>query len=129
MPRLVEWGPGLPAHTPEQPCHVCLGRPHDTTLAAAIDVVAASGPFWSSETSWAAAGVVVGAGVGAAGVYAIRRAAFRRRSLVYSFSSTSLVQRHQRNVSANVLHIRLGERKLTRSWSTETPASTGLRMH
>ncbi|MEU6885598.1 hypothetical protein ABZ918_10370 [Streptomyces viridosporus] len=82
------------------------------TLAAATDVVATSGPFWFSETFWAAAGVVVGAGVGAAGVYATRRAAFPKRRLVYSFSSSSLVQRHQRNVSANVLHIRLGEREL-----------------
>ncbi|MGW0188198.1 hypothetical protein ACWDV7_20835 [Streptomyces sp. NPDC003362] len=82
------------------------------TLAAAIDVVVASGPFWFSGTFWAAAGVVVGAGVGAAGVYATRRAAFPKRRLVYSFSSSSLVQRHQRNVSANVLHIRLGEREL-----------------
>ncbi|MYT12564.1 hypothetical protein YWIDRAFT_01834 [Streptomyces sp. SceaMP-e96] len=81
-------------------------------LAAAIEVVTASGPFWSSETFWAATGVVAGAGIGAAGVYATRRAAFPKRRLVYSFSSSSLVQRHQRNVSANVLHIRLGEREL-----------------
>ncbi|MFD8666228.1 hypothetical protein ACFV1U_12585 [Streptomyces microflavus] len=83
-----------------------------STFAAATDVAAAAGPFWSSETFWAAAGVFVGASVGAAGVYATRRAAFPKRRLVYSFSSDSLVQRHQRNVSSNVLHIRLGEREL-----------------
>ncbi|MFE7114121.1 hypothetical protein ACFU99_01685 [Streptomyces sp. NPDC057654] len=81
-------------------------------LAVAIDVAAATGPLWSSETFWAAAGVAVGAGIGAAGVYATRRAAFPKRRLMYSFSSSSLVQRHQRNISANVLHIRLGEREL-----------------
>ncbi|MFP1624044.1 hypothetical protein ACLB9X_02210 [Streptomyces sp. 5K101] len=92
------------------------------TLAAAIDVVTAAGPFWSNETFWAAAGVVVGAGAAAGGMYATHRAAFPKRRLVYSFSSSSLVQRHQRNISANVLHIRLGEREL------HNPRLVGLRL-
>ncbi|MCX5328118.1 hypothetical protein [Streptomyces sp. NBC_00140] len=60
-----------------------------STLAAAIEVVAA-GPFWSSDTFWAAAGVIVGAGVGAAGVYATVRASVPKRRLMYSFSSVSI---------------------------------------
>lgn len=82
------------------------------TSAASSAVVVASSPFWASETFWAAAAVAVAVGAGIVGAYATLRAAFPKRRMVYSFTSSALVQRHQRNVSSNVLHIYLGTREL-----------------
>lgn len=81
-------------------------------LASAKGVAVASGSFWSSDTFWAATGVVVALVVGVAGVYVAYRAALPKRRLVYSFGSSALIQRHQRTVSTQELSIYLGGRPL-----------------
>ncbi|MCX4609371.1 hypothetical protein [Streptomyces mirabilis] len=65
-------------------------------------------PFWRSEIFWAAASVVVAV----IAIYASKRIAYPRRRLIYAFTSSPLIQQHQRGLSTNVLEVSVGGRRL-----------------
>ncbi|WP_406350883.1 hypothetical protein OHB56_40900 [Streptomyces sp. NBC_01635] len=64
--------------------------------------------LWESDKLW----VVLAVLVAAIGVYVTYRAAHPRRRLVYAFTSAPLIQRHQRDLSSNVIRVSVGGRNL-----------------